>query len=84
MPPPAGGFRALRALRRPGGLVEFFFAGVEFVVATLLSKELVVAASLDYLALFKHHNGVGIADGGETVRYTPISLRSCINLNMFD
>ena len=31
-------------------------------------EQLVVRAALDDLTIFQHHDGVGVADGGETVR----------------
>ena len=48
-------------------LVKLLFAGIKLVVSALQFKELIVSTALDYLALLKHHNGVRVADGRETV-----------------
>lgn len=47
--------------------VELGCAGVKLIISSLLLEELLVGAPFDYLALLKHHNGVGMADGGQTV-----------------
>ena len=44
-------------------LVELLKSRVELVISSLQCEKIVVTATLYDLALLKHHNGVGIADG---------------------
>ena len=48
-------------------LIQFGFACIELVIAALEGEEVVVVAALDDLAVFQHHDGVGVSDGGEAV-----------------
>ena len=49
-------------------LCKFFFACIEFVISAFHGEELVVGAAFDDLAVFEHHDGVGVTHGGKAVR----------------
>lgn len=42
-------------------LIQFLDTCIKLVVSSLLRKQVVVVTALDYLAVFKHHNGVGVS-----------------------
>lgn len=42
-------------------LIQFLNTCIKLVVSSLLRKQVVVVTALDYLAVFKHHNGVGVS-----------------------
>ena len=50
-------------------LIKLRYTGIELVVSSLLCKQIVVVAALDDLTVLQHHDGVGVADGGEAVGY---------------
>ena len=46
---------------------EFKHAVVELIIHTFLAEQFFVVAALDDAAMVQHHDGVGIAHGGEAV-----------------
>lgn len=46
---------------------QFKCTGIEPVIPAAQTDKVVMAAALDNAAVFKHHDGIGIADGGEPV-----------------
>lgn len=49
-------------------LFELESACIELIVDAFFGDELFVVAALDYSAVVKNHDNIGIHDGGESVR----------------